>query len=180
MTEMAGMGLTGLRIPERFGGQEASAVIAGLAAEEVARADFDATYLIINTALISDVLVRNATEDQQARWLPPIASGEVIPSLCVTEPGHGTDAAHLGLRAEPDGDGYRLVGEKTSITLGIDAVTGLVLARTGGSGARHEPLFVNLDDRYVTRSAFDMTTEIAATTLPSWSRTGEPTAQMLR
>src|SRR5664280_764813 len=134
--EMAGMGLTGLRIPERFGGQQASAVIAGLATEEVGRADLNATYLIINTALISDVLVRNAGQAQQARWLPGIASGEVIPSLCVTEPGHGTDAASLEVRAEPDGAGWRLTGEKTSITLGMDAHTGLVLARTGGRGAR--------------------------------------------
>ena len=154
--EMAGMGLTGLRIPERFGGQEASAVIAGLAAEEVGRADFNATYLIINTALISDVLVRNAGEQQQAQWLPPIASGEVVPSLCVTEPGHGTDAANLGLRADADGAGWRLTGEKTSITLGMDAHTGLVLVRTGGPGARGVSAFyVDLDDRYVSRSAFD-------------------------
>jgi len=154
--EMAGMGLTGLRIPERFGGQQASAVIAGLATEEVGRADLNATYLIINTALISDVLVRNAGQAQQARWLPGIASGEVIPSLCVTEPGHGTDAASLEVRAEPDGAGWRLTGEKTSITLGMDAHTGLVLARTGGRGARGVSAFyVDLDDRYVTRSGFD-------------------------
>jgi cyclohexanecarboxyl-CoA dehydrogenase len=156
VTELAGMGLTGLRIPERFGGQEASAVIAGMAAEEVGRADFNATYLIINTALISDVLVRNATAEQQQRWLPPIASGEVIPALCVTEPGHGTDAASLTLAAEPDGDGWRLTGEKTSITLGMDAGTGLVLARTGGPGARGVSAFyVDLDDPRVSRSAFD-------------------------
>ncbi|MDQ8705655.1 acyl-CoA dehydrogenase family protein [Streptomyces sp. LHD-70] len=154
--EMAGMGLTGLRIPERHGGEDATAVVAGLAAEEVGRADFNATYLIINTALISDVLVRNAGEEQHAQWLPPIASGDVVPALCVTEPEHGTDAAKLELRAEPDGDGWRLTGEKTSITLGMNAHTGLVLARTGGSGARGVSAFyVDLDDQYVTRSAFD-------------------------
>lgn len=155
-SEMAGMGLTGLRIPERFGGQEASAVVAGLAAEEVGRADFNASYLVVNTTLIADVLVRNAGERQQAQWLPGIASGEVIPALCVTEPGHGTDAAGLTLRARPDGSGWRLTGEKTSVTLGMDARTGLVLARTGGQGARGVSAFyVDLDDPRVTRSAFD-------------------------
>ncbi len=154
--EMAGLGLTGLRIPEQYGGQEASAVVAGMAAEEVGRADFNATYLIVNTALIGDVLVRNATQGQQAQWLPVIASGEVIPSLCVTEPGHGTDAAQLELKAAEDGDGWRLEGEKTSVTLGMDARTGLVLARTGGAGARGVSAFyVDLDDRYVSRTAFD-------------------------
>lgn len=156
VTEMAGMGLTGLRIPERHGGQDASAMIAGMAAEEVGRGDFNATYLIIVSALISDILTRNATEEQQARWLPAIASGEVVPAFCITEPGHGTDAAALEMRAVPSGDGWLLSGEKTSITLGMSAHAALVLARTGGPGARGVSAFyVDLDDRHVSRSAFD-------------------------
>ncbi|GLY68813.1 acyl-CoA dehydrogenase family protein [Amycolatopsis taiwanensis] len=156
VADMAGMGLTGLRIPERHGGQEAGAVIAGLAAEEVARGDFNATYLIIVSALVSDILTRNATEEQQAAWLPPIASGEVVPAFCITEPGHGTDAATLEMTAEPDGDGWRLTGEKTSITLGAWAHEALVLARTGGPGARGVSAFwVKLDERYVSRAPFD-------------------------
>lgn len=156
VADMAGMGLTGLRIPERHGGQDATAVIAGLAAEEVARGDFNASYLIIVNALISDILARNATEEQQAAWLPPIASGDVVPAFCITEPGHGTDAATLETRAEPDGEGWRITGEKTSITLGMAAHSALVLARTGGAGARGVSAFwVDLDERYVSRSAFD-------------------------
>ncbi|GAA1216371.1 acyl-CoA dehydrogenase family protein [Prauserella alba] len=157
VTDMAAMGLTGLRIPERHGGQEATAVIAGMAAEEVARGDFNAGYLIIVNALISDILTRNATEQQQAAWLPPIASGEALPAFCITEPEHGTDAAKLETKAEPDGSGgWRLSGEKTSITLGMAAHSALVLARTGGPGARGVSAFyVDLDKRYVSRSAFD-------------------------
>ncbi len=154
--EMAGMGLTGLRIPEEYGGQEATAVVAGLAAEEVGRADFNATYLIINTALISDVIVRNASADQKAAWLPGIASGEIVPCLCITEPGHGTDAASLELKAVPDGEGWRLHGEKTSITLGMTADRAVVLARTGGPGARGVSAFwVDLDTPFVSRAGFD-------------------------
>lgn len=156
IADMSAMGLTGLRIPERYGGQEASAVIAGMAAEEVAVGDFNASYLIIVSALISDILTRNATEQQQAAWLPPIATGEVVPAFCVTEPEHGTDAAALEMKAEPDGDGWRLTGEKTSITLGMAARAALVLARTGGPGARGVSAFyVELDDRWVSRAAFD-------------------------
>ncbi|PXY30826.1 acyl-CoA dehydrogenase family protein [Prauserella flavalba] len=156
VADLAGMGLTGLRIPERHGGQEASAVIAGLAAEEVARGDFNATYLIIVSALVSDILTRNATEEQQAAWLPRIASGEVVPAFCITEPEHGTDAAKLETRAERDGEGWRITGEKTSITLGMAADKALVLARTGGPGAHGVSAFyVDLDERYVSRSAFD-------------------------
>ncbi|WP_116200465.1 acyl-CoA dehydrogenase family protein [Amycolatopsis circi] len=156
VADLASMGLTGLRIPERHGGQEASAVVAGMAAEEVARGDFNASYFIIVNALVSDILTRNATEEQQAAWLPPIASGEVVPAFCITEPGHGTDAAKLEMKAEPDGDGWRLTGEKTSITLGMSADVALVLARTGGPGARGVSAFwVELDDAYVSRATFD-------------------------
>lgn len=154
--DMAGMGLTGLRIPEEYGGQEATAVIAGLAAEEIGRADFNATYLIINTALISDVIVRNATGAQKAAWLPGIASGKTIPCICITEPGHGTDAAGLELKAVKDGDGWKLHGEKTSITLGMSSDRAVVLARTGRPGARGVSAFwVDLNTEYVTRTPFD-------------------------
>src|ERR1035437_1766257 len=153
---LAGMGLTGLRIPDEFGGQGASALLAGIAAEEVARADFNASYIIIVTALISDVLVRNGTPQQQARWLPGIADGTSIPCIAITEPGHGTDAATLELKAVEDGDGWLLHGEKTSITLGLYANACLVLARTGGPGARGVSAFyVNLDDERVTRTGFE-------------------------
>jgi len=155
-TDMAGMGLTGLRIPEAYGGQQATAVVAGIAAEEVGRVDFNAGYLIVNTALISDIVVRNATEEQQRAWLPGIAAGEVVPCLCITEPGHGTDAANLELRAVPEGDGWRLEGEKTSITLGTVADRAVVLARTGGPGARGVSAFwVDLDTPRLSRAGFD-------------------------
>lgn len=154
--DMAGLGLTGLRIPEEHGGQAATAVVAGIAAEEVGRADFNATYLIVNTALVSDIIVRSATSEQQAAWLPGIASGDTVPCICVTEPEHGTDAANLELRAVPDADGWRLHGEKTSITLGLAADRGVVLARTGGPGARGVSAFwVDLTSEHVSRAGFD-------------------------
>ena len=114
---MARMGLTGLRVPERFGGQEADAVTTGMAAEEIARHDFNACYVLLDSALVADILLAGATEEQQARWMPSIASGATVPAVCLTEPGQGSDAANLALRAEPDGDGWRLIGEKTSISL---------------------------------------------------------------
>lgn len=155
--DMAQMGLTSLRIPEAYGGQDATAVIAGIAAEEVGRADFNAGYLIINTALISDILVRNCTEDQKQAWLPGIASGETVPCIMITEPGAGTDAASLGLKASPDGDGaWVLSGEKTSITLGMASDRAVVLARTGGDGARGVSAFwVDMSDPGISRTAFD-------------------------
>lgn len=154
--DMARMGLTGLRIPEEHGGQQATAVIAGIAAEEVGRADFNAGYLIINTALISDIIVRNASQEQQAQWLPGIAEGTTVPCICITEPGVGTDAANMTMRAIATPDGWLLRGEKTSITLGMAADRAVVLARTGGPGARGISAFwVDLSHPGVSRSAFD-------------------------
>lgn len=154
--DMAQMGLAGLRIPDEFGGQEASAVVAGIAAEEVGRADFNAGYLIINTALISDILVRNCSPEQKAAWLPGIASGATIPCIMITEPEHGTDAAALALKAVEGDGGWTLHGEKTSITLGMAATHAVVLARTGGAGARGVSAFwVDMSDPAITRSAFD-------------------------
>ncbi|MGH3413602.1 MAG: acyl-CoA dehydrogenase family protein [Marmoricola sp.] len=154
--DMAGMGLTGLRVPEQYDGQEATAVVAGMAAEEVAQSDFNAAYIIIVIGLVSDIVVRNASEEQRAAWLPPIAAGESIPCICITEPGHGTDAAGLELKAKPTPDGWSLHGEKTSITLGMDADRAVVLARTGGPGARGVSAFwVDLDHDTVSRSGFD-------------------------
>jgi cyclohexanecarboxyl-CoA dehydrogenase len=153
---LAGMGLTGLRVPERFGGQDADAVTTGMAAEEVSRADFNACYLLLNSALVSEILLAGCGEEQLARWLPPIAAGESVPALVLTEPGQGSDAANLQLRAEPDGDGWRLVGEKTSISLGMYANVGAVFARTGGPGARGVSAFmVDLDDAHLSRTPLD-------------------------
>ncbi len=74
-------------------------------------------------------------------------------ALCLTEPDHGTDAAGIELRAEPDGDGWTLTGVKTSIMIGAYATHGLVFARTGGPGARGVTAFyTRLDGAGVTRT----------------------------
>jgi cyclohexanecarboxyl-CoA dehydrogenase len=151
--ELAGQGLLGLRVPEVYGGRGADCVTTGLALEELAHADFNACYGVLQAALISDVITTNATPDQRSRWLPAIASGEGLVALCLTEPAHGSDAAAIELRAEPDGDGWLLTGVKTSIMLGAYATHGLVFARTGEPGARGVTAFyVALDDAYLTRT----------------------------
>ncbi|HTK62879.1 MAG TPA: acyl-CoA dehydrogenase family protein [Pseudonocardia sp.] len=155
-TQLASIGVTGLRIPERFGGGEADAVTTGMVAEELSRADINACYLLLITALNSDILVGNATEEQMARWLPGIADGSTICALGLTEPGHGSDAANLSLRAVPDGDGWLLSGEKTSISLGMVADTAIVFARTGGPGARGiSAFYVDLRTPKLARTALD-------------------------
>jgi cyclohexanecarboxyl-CoA dehydrogenase len=155
--QLAAMGLLGLRIPEAYGGGAADCVTTGIAHEEIAYGDFNMAYLVLLASLVGEVLTNACDDDQRARFLPLIASGEAVPALGLTEPDHGSDAAHLRMRAVRDGDGWRLEGEKTSITLGLHADTALVFARTGpGDGARGVSAFyVDLDDRYLQRSGFD-------------------------
>jgi len=155
VSRMAALGLPGMRVPASLGGSDADFVSIGIAHEEVGRAHFGAGYLILIPVLVSEIVRSAATEEQQARFLPRIASGEAIPALCLTEPEHGSDAAQLEARAERNGDGWRITGEKTSISLGMHAHTALVFARTGAPGPRGVSAFyVDLDDRHLTRSGF--------------------------
>ncbi len=168
--EMAGLGLMGLTIPERYGGQGADALSTGIAAEELSRADFNAAYLLLIPMLAAEVVLSAGTEEQRERILPAIADGSALPCFCLTEPGHGSDAAHLTMRAERDGTGtgtggddgtgtggggWRLTGEKTSISLGMIADSAIVFARTAPGGARGVSAFhISLDDPSIQRSAF--------------------------
>jgi cyclohexanecarboxyl-CoA dehydrogenase len=154
-TEMAELGLTGLTIPERYGGQGADALTTGIAAEELAGGDFNAAYLLLIPMLAAEVIVAAGGESQRERLLPPIADGSILPCFCLTEPGHGSDAARLALSAKRDGEGWRLTGEKTSISLGMSADTAIVFARTSADGPRGiSAFYVSLDDDRVQRSPF--------------------------
>lgn len=154
-SELASMGLMGLTIPESYGGQGAGALTTGIAAEELAYADFNAAYLLLIPMLAAEVILAAGSEAQRERLLPPIAEGAILPCFCLTEPQHGSDAAHLSLRAERNGAGWSLSGEKTSISLGVAADTAIVFARTSEDGARGiSAFYVDLDDSRVQRSAF--------------------------
>jgi cyclohexanecarboxyl-CoA dehydrogenase len=154
IADLAAQGLLGLRVPASLGGLGADCVTTGLALEELARADFNACYPVLNAALIADVLAANGTSGQAARWLPPIAAGEAVVALCLTEPGHGSDAAAIELAGAADSDGWLLTGTKASVMLGVQATHGLVFARTGGPGARGVSAFyTRLDAAYVKRAS---------------------------
>lgn len=76
------------------------------------------------------------TDAQKQAWLPRTRSGEAIAAFALSEPRSGSDVAQIECRAEPDGDGYRLYGEKTWISNGGIADLYVVFARTGGPGSR--------------------------------------------
>lgn len=135
LAELGSEGLFALRVPAEYGGRELDAVSAGIVLERLAAADLTVCFPVLNAALVAGVLAANGTQEQLATWLPPIASGESIVTVCLTEPDRGTDAAGIDMRAEPDGDGWVLTGEKTSIMAAHYATHGLIFVRTGGPGA---------------------------------------------
>ena len=140
---MREMGLFGLSIPEEYGGL-------GLTmAEEVRVAlEFGRTTPAFrsvfgtNVGIGSQGLVMAGTDEQKARWLPGIASGEIVTSFCLTEPGAGSDGASVQTRAVLEGDVYRLSGSKRFITNADKASLFTVMARTGGEGAKGVSAFL--------------------------------------
>src|SRR5258707_11264326 len=76
----------------------------------------------------------NGSEAIKTRWLRATASGEAVVAFALTEPGAGSDAANLACRAERDGDGYVITGEKSGISLGMAAQAAIVFARTDPGG----------------------------------------------
>jgi cyclohexanecarboxyl-CoA dehydrogenase len=151
---MGELGLFGLRISAEFGGQKTDLVTMGVAVEEIARGDFSYTSGMHLAGLAGEILGREGTQEIKKQWLPSTARGETIVALALTEPGVGSDAAKLTCRAERDGDGYVITGEKSGITLGMVSQAAIVFARTEGrGGARGVTSFlVPLDRPGVSRS----------------------------
>jgi cyclohexanecarboxyl-CoA dehydrogenase len=151
------MGLCAPMVEPAYGGQGLDYVSLGIAHEEIARADFNAAYVLLLSALVGAIVASRADDQQKAAILPSICRGEVVPALGVTEPAGGSDAAHVKLAARRDGDGYILDGEKTSISFASWADTALVMARTGAyeEGAHGVSAFyVDLNSTGVSRNRF--------------------------
>jgi cyclohexanecarboxyl-CoA dehydrogenase len=158
---MGELGLLGLRIPVAYGGVEADFVMLGIAMEETARGDFSCTYGIQLAALAGEILGKNGDPAVCRRWLTPVASGEAVMALALTEPSAGSDAAALQCRARRDGTEWVITGEKSGISLGMAAHAAIVFARTepgqDGSGQSRSKgvsaFLVPLDAPGVARSA---------------------------
>ena len=128
--QLAELGLTGLTIPERWGGSEMTMVDAAVVYEELGRALAPSPHFV-SSVISGGVLVAAGTEAQRDRWLPRIASGEAIVTPAWLEPERGFGPRGVALRAEPDGDGFRLTGTKRHVAFASSADRLLVLARAG-------------------------------------------------
>ncbi|HYH17962.1 MAG TPA: cyclohexanecarboxyl-CoA dehydrogenase [Azospirillum sp.] len=156
--EMGGLGFLGPELPEGYGGLGVDRVTSGLLLEQIAYGDFNVSYVNLLASLCGQIIARHARPEIAAEWLQPVIAGRALIAIALTEPGAGSDAARLKLRAVRDGDDFVLTGEKTSISMATQADVAVVFARTGqeADGARGISAFlVPMDVAGVTRTAFD-------------------------
>ena len=142
---MGDAGLLGIDMPESQGGAGADFAITQLAVEEISRQGFGglASAYNIHANIVMPYLLHIATPEQQQRWLPAMARGEVIGAIAMTEPGAGSDLAAMKTRARRTESGWRLDGGKLFITNGQVADLVIVCAKTDPqAGAKGVSLFL--------------------------------------
>ncbi len=150
------IGVLGITVPERYGGQFIDHRSMALATEELSRASLGAGGSVITRPEIAaKALLEGGTEAQKKQWLPRIASGEEVVCIAVTEPGAGSDVATLRLAATKVDGGYELTGEKTWCTFAGRASVLLVLARTGTPESRARGLTLLLVPKPPTKAPAD-------------------------
>ncbi len=128
--QMAEMGFAGVLVPEAHGGSSLGFVAAGLIQEAAGR-NLSLSPLLSTAILAASALVAAGTEEQRAKYLPQIASGERLFALAADEKARHAPH-HVATRGEPSGNGFKLNGAKTFVLDGSVADTFIVAARTGG------------------------------------------------
>ena len=144
--ELAGQGWQGLSVPEDFGGMGLGPVLQAGVSEIFTGANHALQMLVSLVPGCVGVLRRFGTEAQKAACLPPLAQGRWLSTMALTEPGAGSDLSAIRTRADRDGQGWRITGEKIFISGGdqdlSEGILHLVLARSGGEGVRGLSLFL--------------------------------------
>ncbi len=164
ITSMAELGYFGMSVPEEYGGGDMGNLAMIITTEELSAASLGvAGSLITRPEILIKALLRGGTPAQKQKWLPPVASGQLMVAISVTEPDTGSDVASVACRAEPatvDGTaGYVLNGAKAWCTFAGRANIIALLARTNpdlSSGARGLSLFIVEKDAFPGH-AFEMT-----------------------
>jgi (2S)-methylsuccinyl-CoA dehydrogenase len=128
--EMGEMGVFGLTIPEDFGGLGLGKTAMCVVSEELSRAYIGVGSLGTRSEIAAELLLTGGTQAQKDRYLPGIASGEILPTAVFTEPNTGSDLGSLRTRAVLDGETWKITGSKTWITHAARADLMTVLARS--------------------------------------------------
>jgi glutaryl-CoA dehydrogenase len=133
MKEMGSLGLLGPTIPEEYGGAGLGYVSYGLIAREIEGVDSGyRSTLSVQSSLVMYPIYAYGSEEQRKRYLPKLATGELIGCFGLTEPDHGSDPGSMAARAEKVSGGYKLTGNKTWISNSPIAHIAVVWAKLGG------------------------------------------------
>jgi (2S)-methylsuccinyl-CoA dehydrogenase len=141
------LGVFGLTIPEEYGGLGLGKVATCVVSEELSRGYIGVGSLGTRSEIAAELILVGGTEAQKRRFLPKIASGEVLPTAVFTEPNTGSDLASLCTRATRDGDSYSVNGAKTWITHPVRADLMTLLVRTNPDAPGYKGLSMLLAEK---------------------------------
>ena len=130
VNEMAELGVFGLTIPEEYGGFGMGKTAMCVVSEELSRGYIGTGSLGTRSEIAAELIMIGGTQAQKDKYLPAIASGEILPTAVFTEPNTGSDLGALRTRAVKDGDTYKVTGNKTWITHPVRADLMTLLVRT--------------------------------------------------
>lgn len=140
VNQLSELGVFGLTVPEEFGGLGLGKLSMCVVTEELSRGYIGLGSLGTRSEIAAELIRLGGTEEQKTKWLPLIASGEILPTAVFTEPNTGSDLGSLRTRAVKDGEVYRIKGNKTWITHAARSDIMTLLARTNPNEAGYKGL----------------------------------------
>jgi (2S)-methylsuccinyl-CoA dehydrogenase len=144
---MGEIGVFGLTVPEGYGGMGLGKEAMCVVAEELSRGSLAVGSLGTRSEIAAELILAGGTNEQQRRWLPKIATGEVLPTAVFTEPEAGSDLAAIRTRAVRQGGVYRVYGSKTWITHPVRADLMVLLVRTDTRESGYRGLSILLAEK---------------------------------
>ncbi|HEU5276880.1 MAG TPA: acyl-CoA dehydrogenase family protein, partial [Xanthobacteraceae bacterium] len=147
IAHMGELGVFGLTLPEEFGGMGLGKESMCVVSEELSRGYIGVGSIGTRSEIAAELILGSGTEAQKRRWLPKIASGEVLPTAVFTEPNTGSDLASLKTRATREGDVYKVFGNKTWITHPVRADLMTLLVRTNPGEPGYQGLSMLLAEK---------------------------------
>ena len=145
--ELAELGVFALTLPEEYGGLGLSKESMCVVSEELSRGWIAVGSLGTRAEIACELILCGGTKEQREKWLPKIASGEILPTAVFTEPNTGSDLGSLRTRAVRDGDVYKVTGNKTWITHPVRADVMTLLARTNPDETGYKGLSMFLAEK---------------------------------
>ncbi len=147
IAQMSDLGVFGLTIPEDFGGMGLGKESMCVVSEELSRGYIGVGSLGTRSEIAAELILGGGTAEQKEKWLPKLASGEVLPTAVFTEPNTGSDLASLKTRAVREGNVYKVYGNKTWITHPVRADLMTLLVRTNPKEPGHRGLSMLLAEK---------------------------------